>query len=63
MASRSRSPGFDEGERCEDCDRVTDHDVDIEIRTEAEGDEYEAYSREPYRVTPVASAGPSAPSA
>lgn len=51
MASTSTSPGHDQSERCDDCDRETVHDVAIEIRAESEDPRNAAFSREPYRVT------------
>ncbi len=38
-------------ERCPSCERETDHEVSLELRTESTKAENVRYSREPYRIT------------
>jgi formate dehydrogenase assembly factor FdhD len=44
-------------ESCADCGRKTVHEVEIEIRTENEGSDNAAFSREPYRVSTCTGCG------
>lgn len=44
-------------ERCEHCGSVTAHRVSVELRTENEGGENAAFSREPYRVATCRACG------
>jgi len=44
-------------ERCENCGGVTAHRVSVEVRTENEGGENAAFSREPYRVATCRTCG------
>jgi hypothetical protein len=55
----SKTPRTDDGlaERCENCGSVTAHRVSVELRTENEGGENAAFSREPYRVAACQSCG------
>ncbi|MDH5019360.1 DUF7835 family putative zinc beta-ribbon protein [Halobacterium rubrum] len=44
-------------ERCENCSSQTTHRVSVELRTENEGGENAAFSREPYRVATCRACG------
>jgi len=57
MASKSPSPFHGQTERCDDCERETEHAVDVEIRTESGKDENAEFSREPYRVATCRACG------
>ncbi|WP_084186333.1 DUF7835 family putative zinc beta-ribbon protein [Haladaptatus litoreus] len=50
MTQPTNSP-TDTTELCQHCLQETPHSVRIEIRTENEGSENAALSREPYRIT------------
>ena len=54
----SKTPGTGElTERCENCGSDTAHRVAVELRTENEGGENAAFSREPYRVATCRTCG------
>ncbi len=56
MASKTpRTDGLTE--RCENCSSQTTHRVSVELRTENEGGENAAFSREPYRVATCRACG------
>lgn len=56
MASKTpRTNGLTE--RCENCSSQTTHRVSVELRTENEGGENAAFSREPYRVATCRACG------
>lgn len=44
------SPDNSMDEECPECDRVTTHNVSVQILTESLKDENAEFSREPYRV-------------
>lgn len=44
-------------ERCESCERVTPHEVSVEILTESTKAENTEFSREPYRVSECQACG------
>jgi NAD-dependent dihydropyrimidine dehydrogenase PreA subunit len=50
MATTDRPVG-DVSEECTDCERVTPHDVAVEILTESTKTQNAEFSREPYRVS------------
>lgn len=54
MASKTPTPGHDMTEHCPECGMDTHHTVEIEIRTESDGDRNVEFSREPYRVATCA---------
>jgi hypothetical protein len=56
MASKTpRTDGLTE--RCDNCSGDTPHQVSVELRTENEGGENAAFSREPYRVATCRTCG------
>lgn len=57
MATDTPSPFHGQTERCESCERDTQHAVHVEIRTESTKRENAQFSREPYRVAKCRACG------
>lgn len=57
MATNKNPSVHTQQERCRNCRRYTQHEVNIEIRTESNSVVNAEYSREPYRVTECVECG------